>query len=588
MCRPSFCILSKLRFRSDGRHPLQCLVLPYKNLIEALEAAPGDRRFITFWVDEDEQESLTFDDFRRRARMQASVLRDQGAIRGDRIVIIMPQGIPAMTVFAGAMMLGAVPAFLAYPNEKVEASKYRSGLAGVTANLGAKIVVIDQEFPEEMLGCVSLTGEARLVRAGKSGASNETSSLDIEYQSNHIAFIQHSAGTTGLQKGVALTHAAVLRQLQHLAGALQITSNDRIYSWLPLYHDMGLIACFMLPMVCHVPVVMQSPIEWVMRPETMLQVISEHKCTLGWMPNFAFQFVPRRTRPNRRTRYDLSSLRAVINCSEPVRASSMQEFRDAFAVCGLRSDALQSSYAMAENVFAVTQSDLTGISGPSRIWADGGRFRGAHQIGRVPEGTLGAVSFTSSGYLLPSQQIRIISDSGSDLANGTVGEILVKSDCLCDGYYNRSDLTAKAIVDGWYQTGDLGFVLDDELFVVGRKKDLIIIGGENLYPQDIEEIVGSHSAIHDGRVIALGLYNPDLGTEEILVVAEVEREELLANTEQIEREIRAQVAAGLGVTVGTVLLKPPKWIVKSTAGKAARSTTLEKLKKENPELKIES
>jgi len=149
-------------------------------------------------------------------------------------------------------------------------------------------------------------------------------------------------------------------------------------------------------------------------------------------------------------------------------------------------------------------------------------------------------------------------------------------------------LTAKAIVDGWYHTGDLGFFLDAELFVVGRKKDLIIVGGENLYPQDIEEIAGSHRAIHDGRVIALGLYNPGLGTEEILVVAEVEREELLASAEEIERDIRAQVAAGLGVTVGTVLLKPPKWIVKSTAGKAARSTTLEKLKKENPELNIES
>jgi acyl-CoA synthetase (AMP-forming)/AMP-acid ligase II len=325
-----------------------------------------------------------------------------------------------------------------------------------------------------------------------------------------------------------------------------------------------------------------------MQPETMLQVISEHQCTLAWMPNFAFQFVPRRTRPNRRARYDLSSFRALINCSEPVRMSSMQEFWDAFAACGLRSSALQSSYAMAENVFAVTQSDITGASGPSCLWADASRFRSSHQVERVPEGGRGAISFTSSGRLLPNQQIRIISDSGSDLPNRMVGEILVKSDCLFDAYYNRPDLTAQAIADGWYRTGDLGFCEDEELYVVGRKKDLIIVGGENLYPQDIEEIVGSHPAIHDGRVIAMGLYNPDLGTEEILVVAEVEREEFLATADQIEREIRAQVAAGLGVTAGTILLKPPKWIVKSTAGKAARSTTLEKLRKDHPELNIES
>src|SRR5208337_1571720 len=331
-----------------------------------------------------------------------------------------------------------------------------------------------------------------------------------------LAFIQHSAGTTGLQKGVALTHAAVLRQIEHLADALKIEgAADCVYSWLPLYHDMGLIACFMLPMVCHVTVVLQSPLEWVMHPETMLQIITECKCTLAWMPNFAFQFVPRRTPANRWAQYDLSSARALINCSEPVRSSSMQEFQNAFSAIGLRRGVLQSSYAMAENVFAVTQSDINRASGPARIWADGQTFRSGHLIVPVAEGTPSAVSFTSSGQLLPGNEIRIASDAGVLLAPGHVGEILVKSDSLFTGYYNRPDLTAKTIVEGWYHTGDLGFTQDGELYVIGRKKDLLIVGGENLYPQDIEEIVASHAAIHDGRVIAMGVYNPDLGTEDI-------------------------------------------------------------------------
>jgi acyl-CoA synthetase (AMP-forming)/AMP-acid ligase II len=211
-----------------------------------------------------------------------------------------------------------------------------------------------------------------------------------------------------------------------------------------------------------------------------------------------------------------------------------------------------------------------------------------HLIAPVAEGTPGAVSFTSSGRLLPKNEIRIASDSGAPLGAGVVGEILVKSDSLFTGYYNRPGLTAEAIVEGWYYTGDLGFTLEEQLYVIGRKKDLLIVGGENLYPQDIEEIVASHVAIHDGRAVAIGIYNPDLGTEDIVVVAEVEAKELLTNALEIEREIRNLVVLGIGVAVRTIFLKPPKWIVKSTAGKAARSATREKLLKEHPELNAEA
>jgi acyl-CoA synthetase (AMP-forming)/AMP-acid ligase II len=567
----------------------------FSNLIEALDAAPGAHPFVTAWIDEDEQKTLTFGEFRRRARVDATALRDRGIGAGDRVIIIMPQGIAAMTTFVAAMMLGAVPAFLAYPNFKVEPSKYRSGLAGVTANLSATAVVIDEQFPGELLACVSLSDETKLFRAGGGDFSGETRLPDLskvhprgrapKIESDHLAFIQHSAGTTGLQKGVALTHAAVLRQLEYLAQSLKVNSaTDCVYSWLPLYHDMGLIAAFMLPMVYHLPVVIQSSLDWVMRPETLLQVIAEHKCTLAWMPNFAFQFVPRRTPQSRWQEYDLSSLRLLINCSEPVRASSMNEFQRAF---GIKDGVLQSSYAMAENVFAVTQSDIDRPSGPAKVWVDGQQFRSAHRIVPVAEGVQGALLLTSSGQLLPNQNVRILSDSGDVLGSDFVGEIAIKTDCLFKGYYNRPDLTAQAIIDGWYHTGDLGFCLKGELYVVGRKKDLLIIGGENIYPQDIEEIVAGHPAIHDGRAITMGVYNPDLGTEDIVVVAEVEHEKWLANAVELEREICSRVVAGLGVAVRRVFLKPPKWIVKSTAGKAARSATREKLLHEHPELNVE-
>src|SRR5450755_448589 len=176
----------------------------YRTLIDALNCAPASRPFVTAWLDEDERETVTFGEFRARARAHAALLHDHGVGLGDRVVIIMPQGIPAMTIFVGAMLLGAIPAILAYPNFKVEPAKYSFGLAGVTANLGARVVVIDQDFPEEMLDYVSLGAGATLVRAGNAGENGtEAEPPDPGNQPDSLAFIQHSAGTTGLQKGVA-------------------------------------------------------------------------------------------------------------------------------------------------------------------------------------------------------------------------------------------------------------------------------------------------------------------------------------------------------------------------------------------------
>jgi fatty-acyl-CoA synthase len=234
-------------------------------------------------------------------------------------------------------------------------------------------------------------------------------------------------------------------------------------------------------------------------------------------------------------------------------------------------------------VFAVTQSGVR-TSQPSRIWADGRLFRAEHRIIPCPEGESDAVEFVSSGSLLPGHALCIASDSVRGVTEGSVGEILIKSDCLFTGYYNRDDLTAQVLRDGWYHTGDLGFLHQEELYVVGRKKDLLIIGGENIYPQDIEEVVATHPAVHDGRAIALGLFNPDLGTEEIVVVAETEETELKVRATEVEQEIRNKVMSAMGVAVKTIFLKPEKLIVKSTAGKPARSATRAKLMLEHPEL----
>ncbi|PWT81675.1 MAG: hypothetical protein C5B57_10030 [Blastocatellia bacterium] len=554
----------------------------FSTLVEALAAAPPERPFVTMWEDEDDVQTMTFGDFTRFACLQAEKLQRHGLRSADTVVLVMPQGIPLLATFAGAMLLGAVPAILAYPNFKTDPAKYSSGLAGVLANLRAPMVVVDNESTERLLSEHLPKQDPTLIVRSAPLSDDRPPFPEFGREPERIAFIQHSAGTTGLQKGVALSHAAVLRQLDHLIGGLRITEDDRIYSWLPLYHDMGLIACFILPLACHLHVVMQSPTNWVAQPGTMIQLISEWRCTLAWVPNFALQLVSRRVRAEDRARYDLISLRGLINCSEPVRAESIDEFVTAYQAAGLQREAVKSSFAMAENVFAVTQSDV--IGSPRRLSVDRQRLLRDKVAVPLPPDASGSVSLVSSGRCLPGQQVRIVDSSGANLPDGAVGEIVIHSDCLFDGYFRRPDLTTEVLRDGWYRTGDLGLHVDGELYVIGRSKDLIIVAGKNIYPQDVEHIVCQHPAIHDGRAVAFGLFNPDLGTEDIIVAAEVEHEDELTNSLQIERALRDAIVAELDVAVRSVYLKPPRWIIKSTAGKAARSTTRQKLLDEHPEL----
>ncbi|HXO04729.1 MAG TPA: AMP-binding protein [Candidatus Sulfotelmatobacter sp.] len=567
--------------------PFPRVQIPFTTLSEALLAAPQQKAFVTMWIDDNDERTFTFGEFSQWANAQAASFKEHGVRRGDTVILIMPQGVALMAAFTGAMLLGAVPAILAYPTFKVEPAKYRFGLAGISANLKAKLVVVDESFPVVFAETVGLGDQSKVIRVNSLPLISGNGDLtDTSCESQDLAFIQHSAGTTGLQKGVALSHGAVLRQLAHLTKALKIGPHDRIYSWLPLYHDMGLIACFILPMVYHLRVVMQPPTDWVLQPESMLHLISKYKCTLSWVPNFTLQFLARRVKPEYRKEYDLASLRALINCSEPVRAESMDSFTAAFSSCGLQPTALQSSYAMAENVFAVTQSAIDGTSMPRRIWIESSKYQSEQIAVPIDKGSASSACFISSGQCLPNNEVRIVSENGEALPDGHVGEILIRSDSMLDGYYNRPDLTTLSLRDGWYWSGDLGFLLDRELYITGRKKDLIIVGGKNIYPQDVEEIAFSHPAIHDGRAVAFGCYNPDLGTEEIVLVAEVEELSNLGDSSTIDRAIRSAIVADLGVVPRAIYLKPPRWIVKSTAGKPARSATREKLLAEHAELRI--
>jgi acyl-CoA synthetase (AMP-forming)/AMP-acid ligase II len=390
-----------------------------------------------------------------------------------------------------------------------------------------------------------------------------------------IVLLQHSSGTTGLQKGVALSHQAVFNQLDAYSQVLELNENDVIVSWLPLYHDMGLIAGFLQPVLMGVPLVLMSPFDWVRAPYKLMQSVSRYHGTLSWLPNFSYNFCAQKIRDRHLEGVDLSSWRAIINCSEPVRAESHQAFYERFKAYGLKIEALQTSYAMAENVFGVTQSDLARQPKVEEI------DREAFMTERIARDANGrpAMKMMSSGSPLPNVRVRVLNEKGGDVQERIIGEIALKSDCMLTGYYNRPDATDKAFTDGWYLTGDYGYISDGEIFVSGRKKDMIIVGGKNVYPQDLESLTYEVPGVHAGRSVAFGIFDEDEGTEDVVIIAEVDSEDE-AEHQRIADELRKYVTKNSAIALRYVKVVGPKWVVKTSSGKAARSANKEKFLKE--------
>ncbi|MBE2271053.1 MAG: AMP-binding protein, partial [Anaerolinea sp.] len=386
----------------------------------------------------------------------------------------------------------------------------------------------------------------------------------------------HSSGSTGLQKGVMLSHRAVMQHVIDYAPTIGIQTADKtdspslIVSWLPLYHDMGLIAAFILPIVTGTPLVIMSPFVWVRQPAMLLRAITRHKATHVWLPNFAYNFMATRIRDAALTGIDLSSLDYVINCSEPVYAESHRTFAQRFTPYGLRESALQVCYAMAENTFAVTQT--FGVPRIDRV--DRRRFA-EERIATPAEGDAPSSEIVSCGVPIDGVQVRICAETGDTLPDRHVGEIELLSATMLTGYYRRDDL--QPFHDGWFKTGDMGYLADGELYVTGRKKDLIIVAGKNVYPQDIENLLNGLPGVYPGRVVAFGVPNEALGTEDVAVLVESAAEAV--DDEQrgdIVRAIRARVAADTEVTARYVEVLPPRQLIKTSSGKIARAANRER------------
>lgn len=544
--------------------------------------------------------ALTYMDLAYKALQYCEAMRQAGVGPGEVAILILKHGEDLIASFWGAVLNGSIPSIMPFLTEKLLPEQYRTSLIALFKITAPAAVIVDPDNTTDVVEASQGTSVRVILDWRQIGESrSQPTAIDwgnlpgLHCSKDEIVLLQHSSGSTGLQKGVALSHLAVINQLDSYGMALLLDDNDVIVSWLPLYHDMGLIAGFILPILRRVPLVLMSPFDWVRAPHRLMQAISQYRGTLCWLPNFAYNFCAQKIRQRDLDGIDLSSLRAVINCSEPMYWLSHKMFLQRFQAYGLKASALATCYAMAENVFAVTQG---GIESPVVIdtinYQTLLQEQHATPVGNSLHGYPEEFSpashkmpMLSAGRPISGVKVRICDPTGKDLPERRVGEIVIKSDCMLTGYYHRTDVTRQAFRDGWYLTGDLGYLADGELYVTGRKKDLIIVGGKNIYPQDLEQLAGQVNGVHPGRVVAFGVFDEKAGTEEVVIVVEAESglefndqttSEFEELAERISNDVRQRVNRGSDIAVRRVQVVQRNWLVKTSSGKIARQANKNK------------
>lgn len=528
-------------------------------------------------IDEDgTEQAVSAQAFYRDMLCYARVLQAHGLQPDDLLILVLRHSSELLAAFYGAMYVGVIPSIFPFLTEKLDPDVYMDRVRALVAYADARAVLTFPDFHNPLqdllsdVDCQVLSTHDMTKKMSSGGTNPALATCSGE----KIAFLQHSSGTTGLQKGVALSHRAVLNQLDAYSRAIRLSRHDVIVSWLPLYHDMGLIAGLIMPIASGVPLVLMSPFHWVRDPKRLLWAIHKHAGTLTWLPNFAYNHCVRSIAARDLQGLDLSSLRAVINCSEPVRYDSHQQFLERFAPYGLAAHSLATCYAMAETTFAVTQSPIG--QSPHVDWVHLPTLQEKREAIPVDADAPDATPMVSCGIPVAGTEIAVVDESRRTLEPRQVGELRVRGDSMLSEYYHRPDLTVQAIKNGWYYTGDMGYVADGQVYVSGRKKDLIIVGGKNIYPQDLEAIANTVPGIYPGRTVAFGVADSRLGSEAVVMVCELQDASRVNDTIQVERELRRCIVQRADITLADVRLVARRWLLKTSSGKITRAANRDK------------
>jgi fatty-acyl-CoA synthase len=461
----------------------------------------------------------------------------------------------------GAALAGAVPASLYPPSTTTDLQRFFEATAPALAAARARAVITTAAF---VPGFQAFRSQPNLEFVFTPENLDTRATIDNWRPSlDDVAFIQYTSGSTAMPKGVPVTHRSLAANIQGIHGpsGLDVTADDIGVSWLPLYHDMGLVGMSLGGLYSGRPVTLMPPELFVKRPVEWLRAITRYRATVSYAPNFAYDLCVRRVKDRDLAGLDLSTWRVAGCGAEPINTATLRAFADKFSAVGFRAESFVPSYGLAEHVLAATfgirQRALRVDLVSAEALSDSGVAAPAHPVDR------GAIRLVSCGRPLPDHALRIVTGAGAEAGEREVGEIVLSGPSVMRGYYKDPEATALAIRDGWLHTGDLGYLSEGELFVCGRLKELIVINGRNYHPQDLEWSIERLAGIKRGRVVAFGAGEPPRA----VIVAEPTGTVPAAS---LIGEIRRAVGDLFGLPLGDVVLVPGGTIGRTTSGKVRR------------------
>ena len=506
------------------------------------------------------------------AEMFDSALRVAGSFaalglrRGDLVAIIVGDPESFLTTLFGASIAGLVPASLYPPSHTSDLPSYLEATARVLRSCAARGVVTSATLLPHIDSLRSSCPELAVVIAADALQGPALAAADV-LPPVDIAFVQFTSGSTAAPKGVVITQRNLAANITAFANGLGGTSEDVAVSWLPLYHDMGLVGMALGAMYTQAEAVLLTPEAFVKRPVEWLRTISRYRGTISFAPNFAYELAVRRVKDTDLADLDLSSWRIAGCGAEPIHATTLAAFADKFRTSGFRDTSFLSGYGLAEHVLAATLSPRGRGLYVERLIADDltARRMATHANGSGTD----TVSVVACGSALPGHDVQIVGDGGALLPERHVGEIVLTGPSVSPGYYNDGETTARTIRGGQLFTGDLGYLSNGELFVCGRAKDLIIVNGRKYHPQDLEWGVADLAGIRRGRVVAFGTSDHD-GPDRAVVIAEPSG---TVPADELTDAIRRRIVDVCGLRVDDVVLVPSGTVARTTSGKVRRAAT---------------